>query len=73
MGGFTRIFSRPKPPPPPPPPPPPAPAPEPQQDKATKEAAERKKRGRVRGMEYGTGSTLGGGDEATTARTILGQ
>ena len=66
MGGF---FSRPKPPAPPPPPPPPPPA----EDPKKKDAAERRKRGKVRGMGYGQGTTLGGGEEAATARTILGQ
>jgi len=66
MGGF---FSRPKPPAPPPPPPPPPPA----EDPKKRDTAERRKRGKVRGMGYGQGTTLGGGEEATTARTILGQ
>jgi hypothetical protein len=66
MGGF---FSRPKKPSPPPPPPPP-PKPE---DPKKSAAKERRKAGKIRGMGYGQGTTLGGTEEATTARTILGQ
>ena len=66
MGFFSRP-SRPAPPPPTPPPPPPV------EEPKKKEARERRLRGKVRGMGYGQGTTLGGGEEATTARTILGQ
>ncbi len=66
MGFFSRP-SRPAPPPPPPPPPPPV------EEPKKKEARERRLRGKVRGMGYGQGTTLGGSEEATTARTILGQ
>tara|TARA_R100000329_G_scaffold49795_1_gene45883 strand:- start:680 stop:880 length:201 start_codon:yes stop_codon:yes gene_type:complete len=66
MGGFFSRPSRPAPPPPPPPPPP-------QEDPKVRDARERRLRGKVRGMGYGQGSTLGGGEDAATARTILGQ
>ena len=54
---------------PPPPPPPPK-----QEDPKKSAAKERRKAGKVRGMGYGQGTTLGGTDEsASIARTILGQ
>jgi len=69
MGGFFSAPRRPSPPPPPPPPP----APEPKEPQSAKDARERRLRGKVRGMGYGSGSTLGGAEDAATARTILGQ